>query len=103
MSDSATFELGKFTVRIGLRRDNPAFPVYLVFHGDRLVGKHFSRPGLSDCQWLERTNGEVYATKSCWAETSEGHPIWNAKTTTRRRGRPRKDVSQRELEEALAA
>lgn len=99
MSDT-TFTLGKYTVRIGLRQDNPAFPVYLVFRGDRLIGKHFSRPGLSDCEWLERTNGEFYARQSRWPETSEGHPIWNA---PKRRGRPRKDAAERELQEALAS
>lgn len=59
----STFTLGKFTIRIGLRPDNPAFPRYLVFLGDDLVGKQFSRPCLSDCEWLHRTRG-VYATQS---------------------------------------
>ncbi len=46
--------LGKFTVRQGLRADNPAFPVWLVFVGDRLIGKQFSQPSESDCEWLAR-------------------------------------------------
>lgn len=60
---SETFTLGPYTVRIGLRRDNPAFPVYLVFKGDELVGRQFSRPCESDCRWLEHQRG-VYATAS---------------------------------------
>lgn len=101
MSDhSATsFDLGPFTVRIGLRPDNPAFPVYLVFRGERLIGKHFSRPSESDCRWLERNNG-VYATGSRWPEISDGRIIFG---TGRKRGRPRKDQSLRELQEALAS
>lgn len=100
MSDTS-FELGPYIVRIGLRHDNPAFPVYLVFRGERLIGKHFSRPGLSDCEWLERTqNGGCYARGTRWPEFSEGRPIWN--TSTRRRGRPRKDESLRQLQEAIA-
>lgn len=46
--------LGKFTVRVGLRPDNPAFPLYLVYIGDRLIGKQFSMPAESDCEWLQR-------------------------------------------------
>lgn len=70
MSD-ATFELGPYTVRIGLRQDNPAFHRYLIFFRGQLVGKQFSRPGLSDCQWLHREHG-VYATESRWPVTSRG-------------------------------
>lgn len=99
-ANTTTWQLGPYTVRIGLRPDNPAFPVYLVFRGDHLIGKNFSRPSRTDCEWLERTNGEVYAKQSRWPEISEGHPIWNA---PKRRGRPRKEAAERELQEALAS
>lgn len=46
--------LGKYTVRIGLRADNPAFAVYLIYVGDRLVGKQFSVPSVTDCDWLSK-------------------------------------------------
>lgn len=94
---ASTFTLGRFTVQVRPRHDNPAFAVYIVFRGERLIGKNFSRPGLSDCQWLERTKG-VYATRSCWPETSAGHIQWN---TGRRRGRPRKAEAARELAQAI--
>jgi hypothetical protein len=91
----STFELGAYTVRIGLRRDNPAFPKYLIFYRGQLVGEQFSRPGLSDCQWLHREHG-VYATSSKWTIPSHGR-------TYGRRGRPRKSDSEAQLTEALAA
>lgn len=55
--------LGKFTVHEALRKDNPAWPQYAVYLGHNLIGKSFSRPDLSCCQWLERTQG-VYAKYS---------------------------------------
>lgn len=64
---SNTLTVGRFTVRIGLRPDNPAFPVYRVFLGARLIGKQFSIPSESDCRWLEMQRREertAYATRS---------------------------------------
>ena len=57
------FTLGKYTVRIRLRPDNPAFVRYQIFIGQRFIGNQFSFPGVSDCEWLERNAG-VYATSS---------------------------------------
>lgn len=54
MNPGDTFILGKYTVRLGLRRDNPAFPLYLVFLGHVLIGKSFSRVDEDACRWLER-------------------------------------------------
>lgn len=59
--------LGKYTVVIAIRQDNPAFPCYRVFVGERLIGKQFSVPSISDCQWLERqqvVGRLVYASRS---------------------------------------
>lgn len=53
--------LGVYSVRVGLRPDNPAFPSYLVYKGDDFIGKQFSMPSEEDCRWLERQRG-VYAT-----------------------------------------
>lgn len=85
MSDGS-FTLGKYTVRLGLRPDNPAFPVYLIFKGETLIGRQFSRPVETDCQWLERERG-VYATESKWPERSIG-----------RRGRQRRLDTETEAE-----
>lgn len=54
-----TFDLGPYTVRLGLRPDNPAFPAYLVFRGDRLIGRQFSCPSESDCQRIERERSDA--------------------------------------------
>lgn len=81
MSES-TFKLGKYTVRINQRPDNPAFPVYVVLIGVRFVGKQFSRPSMTDCEWHERQAG-IYAVKTRWPEISAGRMIWNANVRRR--------------------
>ena len=64
MASDTTLQLGKNTVRIALRADNPAFPQYLFFSpSGALIGKQFSCPTLSDCQWLERDAGYCAAAK----------------------------------------
>jgi hypothetical protein len=103
MSDT-TIVLGAYQVRIGLRPDNPAFPVYLVFRGATLIGRQFSRPSESDCQYLEHWTGQ-YACDSTWLETScverRQRAGQHTAESTRRRGRPRKAVTERDFEEAL--
>jgi hypothetical protein len=47
-------EIGRFRIQIRIRVDNPAFPQYLIYCGMQLIGKQFSVPTLSDCEWLER-------------------------------------------------
>ena len=59
--------LGRFTVVTRLRFDNPAFAQYLVFIGDKLIGKSFSMPDEGTCRWLECqeiAGRTVYAEKS---------------------------------------
>jgi hypothetical protein len=58
-----TFQLGRYTVRVAMRQDNPAFAKYLIFRNNLLVGRQFSRPSLSDCEWLEKW-GTKYADVS---------------------------------------
>lgn len=94
---SESFQLGPFTVRLGLRRDNPLFPVFLIFRGPKLIGKQFSRPCQTDCEWLERENC-VYATESVFIRIEQTRGVH-----MRRRGRPRKEEAARELEEAIAS
>lgn len=64
--EQKTWDIGPFTIRQAVRPDNPAWPVYLVSRGDKLVGKSFSMPDLSACQWLERQTKDetIYATDS---------------------------------------
>lgn len=93
IASTSTFTLGRFTVHVRPRFDNPAWAVYVVFLGERLVGKQFSIPSLSDCQWLLRTGG-VYSPPTAWHE-------WKAIYRKPGPGRPRKADSARELTEAL--
>lgn len=58
MTVGEAIQLGPYTVRAAIRIDNPAFPVYLIYHNENLVGKSFSLPDLSCCEWLERTQGQ---------------------------------------------
>ena len=106
-----TFQLGPYTVRIGLRADNPAFARYLVFKRDRLVGKQFSRPCLSDCEWLEQWGSE-YARGSRNIEeilvggisaTSLDEYRNRGGNSTRKRGRPPKVPLAPDLNEEFAA
>src|SRR5579864_987351 len=57
MTVGETLQIGPYTVRASIRIDNPAFPAYLVYRNDRLIGRSFSMPDLDCCQWLERTGG----------------------------------------------
>ncbi|MDP2619286.1 MAG: hypothetical protein Q8P46_03790 [Hyphomicrobiales bacterium] len=53
IADTEYWRIGKYTVQSRPRPDNPAFSLFVVFHGLRLVGKSFSRPDLGCCRWLE--------------------------------------------------
>lgn len=54
IADTGQFELGPYTIYQRVRPDNPAWPAYLVFRGDKLIGRNFSKPDLGCCEWLER-------------------------------------------------
>lgn len=64
--DTKVYELGRFTVQQRPRPDSPAWAVYIVFLGDKLIGRQFSTPTVSDCEWLERQQHDeiVYARQS---------------------------------------
>lgn len=88
----STITFGRFTVRIGLRPDNPAFPVYLVFVKGKLIGKSFSVPDRSACEWLERQNAldrVTYAESSAQPKTQALRGV-----ALLRRGRPKKASTQ---------
>lgn len=52
--ESRSWLLGKFTVHQRPRIDSPSWACYLVFIGERLIGKSFSMPDLECCCYLER-------------------------------------------------
>lgn len=69
IAETATFEVGRYLVVQRPRPDNPAWPVYIVFLKDKLVGKSFSRPDIGCCDWLNRQkNDEVR-----YAEPNRAH------------------------------
>lgn len=76
-------KVGPYVVREGLRQDNPAWPVYLVYRGERFIGKQFSVPSESDCEWLERTNGRYVHREENSSPKPYGYSV-----QTRKRGRP---------------
>lgn len=50
--DTLIFDIGRFTVRQQPRFDSSGWAQYLVFLDGALIGKSFSWPGESDCEWL---------------------------------------------------
>lgn len=46
--------IGKFTVVIAIRVDNPAWPRYQIFCGTKFIGVQYSMPSISDCEWLAK-------------------------------------------------
>lgn len=63
MTVGETMQLGPFTVRCAMRPDNTAFPVYLIFRGEKFIAKQFSCPSESDCAWHYSNRG-TYAIPS---------------------------------------
>lgn len=62
IAESRAYQVGPFTIQERPRPDNPAWPVYIVLLGLRVVGKGFSKPSISDCEWMAGQKGEtVYA------------------------------------------
>ena len=81
---TTTITLGRYTVHVGIRHDNPHFPKYTIYRDTRYIGTQFSMPSESDCQWIESNDG--YAKDSRSPQFSEGRPIHNTKGC-RRKGR----------------
>ena len=81
-----TLVMGAFTVRVCLRPDNPAFPIYAVYRGELFVGKSFSMPDEGCCRWLEaqEANRIRYAAEAAQQKFSMRN--WSIG----RRGRPTK-------------
>ena len=48
------WKCGRYTVRQAMRLDNPSFPCYQIFRGDKLIGRSFSVPDSDWCEAIER-------------------------------------------------
>lgn len=96
--DRKWYSLGRFRILAKPLELNPHWVTHHIYFKGKLVGKQLSVPTLSDCEWHEAIAGrdENY-TPQPYIDTSRyvGHRRAG-------RGRPRKDVSARELAEALA-
>lgn len=84
MIPGETIELGPYTVRVGIRIDNPAWPAFLIFKGAVLIAKQFSMPCESDCSWHEARRGQ-YAKAE---ESKQDFRKYGRAFTVSRRGRP---------------
>jgi hypothetical protein len=88
---------GAYTVQLDPLVHLPYGLHRVYFHG-KYVGAQLSFPSLSDCEWLHKWRG-VYATQEQSAPIHRGYTAMQLS----RRGRQRKEDSERELQEALAA
>ena len=59
VATTSSFVVGKYTVQQRPRFDNPAFAVFIIFLGAKLIGKQFSMPSVSDCDALKRAAKEA--------------------------------------------
>ena len=64
VAKTSTWPLGPYLVVAKPRSDSPAFLVYVIFRGAKLIGKSFSVPDEGCCRWLEHSSGTVYAQTS---------------------------------------
>lgn len=83
IAETLSIQVGRYTVQKRPRPDNPAWAVYIVFRGGRLIGKSFSLPNLDCCRWLELHQDGRYAEPSkrprCYSYRGKnGHPKYPA-------------------------
>lgn len=64
IAPTCSFSVGTYTVWQRPRMDNPAFAQYLVFLGEKLIGKTFSVPDVDACRWLQQHPDGHYAKDS---------------------------------------
>ena len=72
IAETKSWLIGPYRVQQRPRFDSPAWAQYLVFLGDALIGKQFSIPSESDCEWLARTHGEYAKPSRPWRGYSHG-------------------------------
>jgi hypothetical protein len=72
IADTREFQIGCFTVQQRPRPDNPAVPAYVVFIGERLIGKSFSLPNIDCCESLLR---QTPCARHIYAYAHESAPL----------------------------
>ena len=63
IAETRIYQIGRFTIRQQPLPLNPAWATHLIFLGRQLIGRQFSVPCTSDCEWHLRRRG-VYATSA---------------------------------------
>lgn len=61
IAETRSFAVGRFTIWQRPRLDNPAWPQYLIYLAERLVGKSFSVPDEECCTRMARYGDEFAA------------------------------------------
>lgn len=91
------YELGRYRILARPLETNPYWTTHRIYIGEDLVGRQLSIPSESDCNW--------HYSQFKQPHTPADIPLYSWSTTSgsKRRGRPRKEESERALAEAMAA
>lgn len=75
--ETKVYALGQFTIQQRPRPDNPSWAVYVVLLHARVIGRQFSVPTQSDCEWLQRQRAEelVYAAQSEYSKSDSTYSV----------------------------
>ncbi len=98
MTPARWYVLGRFRILALPLPTNPAFTTHRIYLGQLFLGAQLSVPCESDCEWHEKDA----AGKACAPGEITGKP-YGFTIVHKRRGRPRKADSERELAEAMDA
>lgn len=85
IAETRIYDLGRYTIQQRPRPDNPYWAVYMVFRGEKLIGRQFSVPTISDCAWLDRQKEDEVR----YASSSAPLPPFKLRGVAKR-GRPTK-------------
>ena len=111
MTAARWYNIDQFRILAKPLATNPAFTTHHIYLGADCVGRQLSAPSLDDClSRLREFNEppEPCSTVQPFTAPEQRHGTagkiaWNAGHKKRGRGRPRKEDSERELQEALAS
>lgn len=92
IAETRSFRLGDFIVQQRPMQGNPAMPVFVVWLGEKLIGRLASWPTLDDCRWLMRGR---YAASSAPLSPYDPHSGSANTWMFRKRGRPTKAEAAR--------
>lgn len=101
-------QVGHYIVKVRLRTDNPAFPVYMIFLGHVMIGKSFSMVDEGACRWLEQQQRDqtfyAYSTERLTDKPygfTATHQVY-IRNVKRKQGAPQKPETIADIAKALA-